>query len=229
MNGVSAEPMIRLHAEIKLLMALSYIVAVLASSASGYAAWVALGALIAVLLPLSGVRVSALAKRLLTIVPFVILCALGLLIGGAVERFIQVVVKSTLCVAAATWLSLTTPFTELLSALRMLRTPSLMVTMLALLYRYTYVLGEEARRMQQAFLSRCPRRLSLKDARYVGMLVGALLLRAHERADRIFTAMLSRGFNGEFRSLSAERPKPVEWLILACFALSVLAVSVALR
>lgn len=218
-----------LHAKVKLLMTLSYIAAVLVSSEHGYIAWAVLGALIASMLLISGVSPRAIIGRLLTIVPFVALCALGLLVGGAFDRFVQILIKSTLCVTAATWLSLTTPFSELLAALRMLRMPSIMVTMLALLYRYTFVLGEEARRMQHAFLSRCPRRLSIRDAKYVGMLVGALLLRAHERADRIFMAMLSRGFEGEFRALNPERPKPVEWLILVCFALAAFAVSLALR
>lgn len=228
-NSVFARCTALLHAKVKLLMTLSYIAAVLVSSEHGYIAWVVLGALIATMLLTSGVSTRAIIGRLLAIVPFIALCALGLLIGGAFERFVQIVIKSTLCVAAATWLSLTTPFSELLAALRMLRMPGIMVTMLALLYRYTFVLGEEARRMQHAFLSRCPRRLYMRDARYVGMLVGALLLRAHERADRIFMAMLSRGFDGEFKALNPERPKPVEWLVLAGFALAAFAVSLMLR
>lgn len=228
-NSAFAKCTVSLHAKVKLLMTLSYIAAVLVSSEHGYIAWAVLGALIASMLLISGVSPRAIIGRLLTIVPFVALCALGLLVGGAFDRFVQILIKSTLCVTAATWLSLTTPFNELLAALRMLRMPSIMVTMLALLYRYTFVLGEEARRMQHAFLSRCPRRLSIRDAKYVGMLVGALLLRAHERADRIFMAMLSRGFEGEFRALNPERPKPVEWLILVCFALAAFAVSLVLR
>ncbi|MCS7253644.1 MAG: energy-coupling factor transporter transmembrane component T [Armatimonadota bacterium] len=219
----------KLCPEVKLLMALSYIIAVLISSPKNYTAWGALGALILVTLLVGKAKASAVAKRLLAIIPFIILCALGLLVGGSFERFTQVVVKSTLCVAAATWLSLTTPFSELLAALRALRVPNIMVMMLALLYRYTFVLGEEATRMQRAFTSRCPRKLSISDARYIGMLTGALLIRAHDRADRIFMAMLSRAFDGEFRAIISKRPRSIEWLILLCFASLALAISLALR
>lgn len=168
-------------------------------------------------------------KRLLALIPFIALCALGLLVGSSIERFTQVVVKSTLCVAAATWLSVTTPFNELLCALKALRTPSIMVAMLAMLYRYIFVLGEEALRMQRAFVSRCPRKLSLPDAKYIGMLTGALLLRAYDRADRIYMAMLSRCFDGEFRALLTERPKVTDWLILCFFTALTFAISIALR
>ncbi|MFA4016721.1 MAG: hypothetical protein RUDDFDWM_001832 [Candidatus Fervidibacterota bacterium] len=224
-----SETGLKIHAQIKLLMVLSYIVAVIASSPKGYLAWVAFGVLIMIMFILCRVKFGVLFARLLMLIPFIVLCALGLLIGGSVDRFIQVVVKSTLCVSAATWLSLTTPFSELIHAMRKLRMPSVMVMMLSMLYRYIFVLGEEALRMQRAFLSRCPRKLSLADAKYVGMIVGSLLLRAYGRAERIYMAMLSRCFDGELRVISKESPNASEWFLLLAFAISAFALSIVVR
>jgi cobalt/nickel transport system permease protein len=220
---------LKIHAQVKLLMVLSYIIAVIISSPKGYLAWVAFGMLIMLMFILCRVKLGIVLARLLTLIPFIALCALGLLIGGSVDRFVQVVVKSTLCVTAMTWLSLTTPFSEIIHAMRKLRMPSTIVTMLSMLYRYIFVLGEEALRMQRAFLSRCPRKLSLADARYIGMMVGSLLLRAYDRAERIHMAMLSRCFSGEMRVISKGSPSALEWLLLIAFTALAFTLSAVMR
>ena len=84
------------------------------------------------------------------------------------------------------------------AALERLGVPRALVTQLLVLYRYLFVLADEAARMDRArslrsFGSR-GRGLSL-----AGPFLGTLLLRTWSRAERIHLAMLSRGFTGEFR------------------------------
>jgi cobalt/nickel transport system permease protein len=112
--------------------------------------------------------------------------------GGAV--FLTVVVKSTLCLLTMILLSNTTPFAELLNALRKIGFPTLLVTTLALLYRYIFVLIDEAERLNRARESRTFRGSRLAKWRSLASLVGQLFVRSTERAERIFAAMLARGW-----------------------------------
>jgi cobalt/nickel transport system permease protein len=99
--------------------------------------------------------------------------------------------------------------------------------MLSFMFRYLFVLAEEAVRMSRAYQSRCPRRQTLKDAENTGRLAGALMLRTYNRAERIYLAMLSRGFSGEFRTLSVQKLTFADIAFLAFFVGAVTAIFVA--
>jgi cobalt/nickel transport system permease protein len=180
-----------------------------------------------VLLALARLQIRWIAFRLAPVLPFVALGAFGVLLGGSKEMFLQVTVKMLLCVGAAVWLSGTTPFTQLLEAFRKLKVPPLLTVMLSFMFRYLFVLAEEAVRMSRAYQSRCPRRQTLKDAESVGRLAGALMLRTYNRAERIYLAMLSRGFTGEFRTLSVQKLTFADIAFLAFFVGSVTVILVA--
>ena len=75
---------------------------------------------------------------------------------------------------------------------------------LLLLYRYLFVLMDEAGRMRRARALRAgTTKVSIRDA--TGMLT-ALLLRTVDRSEAIWRAMLVRGFEGELRS-----PRQLHW------------------
>ncbi len=103
-------------------------------------------------------------------------------------------VKSTLCLATMILLTNTTPFADLLRTLRRLRVPGLLITVLALMYRYLFVLIDEAERMQRARRSRT---FSARRAHVwasLATLGGQLFVRSTERAERIYAAMCARGW-----------------------------------
>ncbi|MCG0277495.1 MAG: cobalt ECF transporter T component CbiQ [Thermanaeromonas sp.] len=94
----------------------------------------------------------------------------------------------------------TTSFSELMLAFRRLYVPSLVVVLVEFTIRYAAVFVQELRRM---FLARRARgfrvgRSLLDRATFLTLsqLVGALLLRSLTRSERIYFAMLARGFNG---------------------------------
>ena len=91
-------------------------------------------------------------------------------------------------------LTFTTPFYEILEALRRVRFPALMLTTLALMYRYLPVLGEESRRMQRARASRTFGPSHLVQWKSLTAIVGQLFIRSAERAERIYLAMCARGW-----------------------------------
>lgn len=189
-------PLHRLPASLKLATTLLLLLAIVATPiARAPVFFAAIGALLVALAALSRVPPSHLAGRLLLLEP--------LALGGALlaafqpdgtTRVLTILARSTLCLAAMLLLTSTTPFTELLGVLRRLRLPALLVTVLALLYRYLFVLADEAERMRRARRARSfvPRRT--RSWPLLASLVGQLFVRSTERAERIYAAMGARGW-----------------------------------
>lgn len=143
-------------------------------------------------------------------------------------RFVSVALKSWLSVQAAIVLAACTPFPDLLMAMRAVGIPRLLVAMFGLTWRYLFVLADEALRLMRARAARSgegaaadPERSRRVGgsvawrARVAGGMAGSLFLRAFERSDRIYVAMLSRGYDGEVRSLPLPAFTAAHWLALA--------------
>ena len=108
-----------------------------------------------------------------------------------------IVVKGTLGVAASLTLAATTTARELPLALSRLGVPGLITSVLVLMIRYIDLLTAEASRMRMARISRGDSPRSLHQAGAIARSVGSLFLRAYERGERVYLAMLSRGFDGQ--------------------------------
>lgn len=121
-------------------------------------------------------------------------------VSGGWVSFVSIVLRFGLTVSAALILIATTGLGPVCQALNRLKVPRLFTTQLMLLYRYLFVLGEEAARMVRAWSLRAvsERRPSI---RVFGSLVGQLLIRALDRAQRLHMAMLCRGFDGAARTI----------------------------
>jgi cobalt/nickel transport system permease protein len=119
--------------------------------------------------------------------------------------FWNVLVKSCMAITAMILLSATTPFPNLLHALERLRVPRIFVMLASFAYRYLFVLVDEAERMERARDSRCYTGRWLWHAGVVGQTIGMLFLRSYERAERVYAAMVSRGFTGEALPLTPLR------------------------
>lgn len=131
----------------------------------------------------------------------------------------SILIKSLLTVGTALVLVGTTGFTAICRALEKLGMPRAFVVQLQFLYRYIFVLAEETKRAAMARQLRACGRKGLGVNSY-GNLVGHLLLRTWQRAERVHMAMLARGFRGEFCSRTPFRFGGAEtlfvtgWLLL---------------
>ncbi len=127
-----------------------------------------------------------------------------LAVSGGWISFISILIRFLLTVSAALLLLACTGYVPLCSALGRLRVPRALVTQFLLLYRFIFVLSDEAARMARAheLRSRGGRGPTL---RVWGSLAGNLLIRAYERGMRAHAAMLARGFDGTLRSLRGLR------------------------
>lgn len=93
----------------------------------------------------------------------------------------------------------TTPFNVSMKALAGLKVPARLVTMILFAYRYLFVFAEETRTMQQALKARgFKARSNWRTLAAVGNLVGLMVVRAFEHTERIYQAMVARGFKEKF-------------------------------
>jgi cobalt/nickel transport system permease protein len=118
--------------------------------------------------------------------------------------FATVVVKAWLSVIVSGLMVATTPFPDLLKAMRSLHVPAVLTSTISFMYRYLFVLVDEAMRLQTARAARSigAGRTVWWRARVLGGMIGSLFIRSYERSERIYAAMLSRGFAGEVRTLT---------------------------
>lgn len=122
----------------------------------------------------------------------------GLQINGGWVSYASIIVRFLLTASAALVLTATTGFIGICLALQRLRVPEVLVTQLLLLFRYIFVLGGEAQRLAQARRLRSFGNRGMGPKVY-GQMLGQLLLRSFARAQRVYQAMLCRGFDGQVR------------------------------
>lgn len=141
------------------------------------------------------------------------------------ERFFSIVLKSWLSAQAALLLALTTPFTELLGAFAALKLPAPLVAILSFMYRYLFVLRDEAERLLRARASRSAGKKSYGglrwQARTAGSMVGNLFLRSYERSERVQAAMTARGYQGQ-TPVFEKKPLPKREIFVMLGILAVL-------
>ncbi|MGB5218434.1 MAG: cobalt ECF transporter T component CbiQ [Smithella sp.] len=124
----------------------------------------------------------------------------GLTISAGWLSFISILIKFTLTVSTALLLVATTSFPGVCHALSQLGLPSIFVSQLLFLYRYIFVLMEETMRIVRARNMRSFGERG-KGIKIFIRLVGTLFLRTVERAERVYNAMLCRGFQGDMPTL----------------------------
>jgi len=142
-------------------------------------------------------------------------------------RFASILIRSWLAVQGAILLTATTQFHDLLWALEKLRFPRPLVGMIGFMYRYIFLIGDEALRMFRARTSRSAQRVGGKkpsirwQGKVTGMMVGSLFLRSLARSERVYDAMLSRGYDGRPRSFVRFRMRWADWIALVVVCLVV--------
>ncbi len=186
----------------------------------------------AVLVGIGNLPLGYLLKKLLLVSPFVIfigifnpwldrtiLLQLGPVgISGGWISFFSLLLRFTLTVGAALLLIASTGFATICMAMEKLGAPKIFTVQLLLLYRYLFILIGEATRMIRAHALRSFNRKGKITFRVFLQMLGNLLLRTIDRAQRIHMAMLSRAFTGEIRIVRQFRFGYREFFFLAGFS-----------
>jgi cobalt/nickel transport system permease protein len=108
----------------------------------------------------------------------------------------SVTLKALLSLMMLNVLTLTTSIPALLNALVALRTPPLLVAILASMYRYINVLIGEFNAMRRAAASRNLSGNNRWQRKVIGNMMGSLFIRTYERGERVYQAMQARGYQG---------------------------------
>jgi cobalt/nickel transport system permease protein len=95
--------------------------------------------------------------------------------------------------ACAAALVLTTPFVQILKALRWYRVPEVLVETLGFMYRYIFLLVDEAAAMKSAALVRGGYATLISGFRTNGSIMAHIFIRAYDRSQRIAQAAQARG------------------------------------
>ncbi len=143
-------------------------------------------------------------------------------------RFVSILIRSWLSVQMAILLVAVTRFPDLIHALEHLKVPAILTTIIAFLYRYLFVLTDEVFRLLRARESRSAAAAGNRSgggvfwrARVAGNMAGQLFLRSYERSDRIYNAMMSRGYSGHLYTLNPHEMKPGDYYVTA-FAIAII-------
>jgi len=184
----------RAPAGLKLGVSLALILGLAALPAQdSWWALVVLPALFAVAM-LARLELKALLVRLALGAPFLLgVASLSLFQAHGLRESLGSFTKSAICLLTLQLLGSTTPMPELLHTLRRLHVPELLCEVIALLSRYFSLLTDEARRMRRARAGRTLRASRVRLWLALGNSLGLLFIRTVSRAERVQTAMRSRG------------------------------------
>jgi cobalt/nickel transport system permease protein len=204
-------PLTRLDPRAKLVAALVFVVVVMSFERHAVAALLPLAVFPLALAVLGDLPAAPLLRKLALVAPFALMVGLfnpwldrapvpvfgDFSLAAGWWSFSSIVLRFGLTVGTALVLVAGTGMGPLCAALARLGVPRVFTVQLLFLYRYAFVLGDEASRLATARrLRSAGRRPRLSS---YGPLLGQLLLRAFDRAARVHQAMLARGFDGELR------------------------------
>jgi len=136
-----------------------------------------------------------------------------------------IVSKAWLSAVCMLLLAATTRTAELLGGLRSLGVPSVFVMLLAFIARYVSVLGDQLRSLRIALASRAPHLRGRRLLAAFGSISGNLFVRSYERGERVYAAMLARGYTGTLPVTTAPRVGAAEVLVVVTALLTVAALA----
>jgi cobalt/nickel transport system permease protein len=240
-------------ARLKLLLTVAYIFAVTLTPVGHWLAFALLAAPLAAAAAASRLPPLLVLRRSALALPFIVV-AVPLLFSKegdtlftlqpfgwtaseeGLTAVLTILTKSWLSVVAAVILTATTPALELLRAMRALGVPRILVATVSFMYRYLFVIAEEAQRLLRARDSRSAELEGRRcggsawwRARVLGHMVGSLFLRSYERSERVYAAMQARGYDGEVRFLRDNAWRLAEIAVAVALVLYVAGVQVYAR
>jgi cobalt/nickel transport system permease protein len=216
----------QLAPECKVAAAVLFVLAVVATPREAFWAFALDAVVVAVVAVIARVPLRRIARRLVIELPFLLFAFLLPFVGRGPRVDVwflslsepglwaawNIVVKATLGVAATALLGATTTIPDLLRALERLKVPGPMVAIAGFMVRYGDLLRDDLRRMRIARLSRGDDPRWLWQAHGVARSAGALFVRSYERGERVYVAMLARGYGGSLPLLDVTHPTRAGWL-----------------
>ncbi|WP_165222165.1 cobalt ECF transporter T component CbiQ [Aquisphaera insulae] len=205
-------PIDRVDARLKLILAVCYVVAVVAVPPGRWKVLAVLALVLAFVIGVSGASLQVLLRRWAGLLLLSGFLAVTIAPGIAARRgetvgevVLSIVARNGLALLMMLTLAEVTPFPVLLRALGRLGVPRVLIETLEFMERYIHVLLEELERMATARRARSFRNRRWLPWTTLSGLIGVLLIRSLDRAERVHSAMLARGWDGNLRRLDDPR------------------------
>jgi cobalt/nickel transport system permease protein len=218
--GDLSSPVHRLDPRAKILGLVAVTLVGVSTPITAWRAWVGCAVVLAAVVAVARVPLRAIWTRGRVVLPLVLFVAafIPFFRGGHVvaslgpfdvsreglEVLAAVAAKAAIGTVSAVLLGATTSVPAIIRGVEAMRVPRLLTLIAAFMYRYLFVIAEELRRMRSALASRGYRPRHLLQVGALGRMTTALFLRTFSRGERIYLAMLARGYSGRM-----PRPDPL--------------------
>jgi cobalt/nickel transport system permease protein len=216
--GDPSSPVHRLDPRVKLLGLASVTLVAVSTPLRAWPAFLACLVVLAAVALVGRVRPGVLWSRARVVLPLVLFVAVFVpfVRGGAqvslgpvsvseagLATLAAVTAKATIGTLSAVLLGATTSFPDVLHGLERMRAPRLLVLIAGFMYRYLFVIVDETRRMRTALAARAYRPRHVLEAAAIGRVVISMFLRTFDRGERVYVAMLARGYGGTMPRLDS--------------------------
>jgi cobalt/nickel transport system permease protein len=219
----------RFNPDLKLFLTLFYIVIAVTVTEEQYVKLFLLLVPLLIILVSGKIPFKMIILRIIQVMPVIFFMVLFLYINKILngkEYFIKeslsITLKPVISILSIIVLTSTTEFSLLMKSLKTFRVPDIIVNNISFMYRYMFILTEEVRNMLIARNSRYAGGFSIRQIKILGNMAGVLFLRTLERSERIYNAMLSRGYNGEIKILQNKTITVKEVILSITFACIIL-------
>ena len=219
--GDAGSPVHRLDPRAKTLGLVGVTVVGVSATVSAWPAWVGCAIVLAAVALVARIPPMDIWRRSRAVLPLVILVAAFIpFFRGGDEAFAlgplsvsreglevlgEVSAKATIGTVSAVLLAATTTVPAIIRGLETMRVPRLLVLIASFMYRYLFVIADELRRMRSALASRAYRPRHLLAVGPLGRMATALFLRSYSRGERVYLAMMARGYSGQMPRLDPLR------------------------
>ncbi len=228
-------PIHHLDARAKIIVFFTFILTAVSSPPTSFLLFTVLALGLIAIAVLARLPLGHLLQKVLVVLPFLFVVALSIpfmqknAVGGGYNLGLggmsisrdglwilwTVVIKSCLGVFSIILLSSTTSFPQLIRGMEKLGSPRIFTMITSFMYRYSFILIDEMHRMKRARDSRCFGGRWFWQTKVIGHMIGTLFLRSFHRGERVYLAMLSRGYDGTLPEIRARRLGLGEMLFLS--------------
>lgn len=219
-------PIHRLAPQCKLAAQVLLVLAIVATPREAFWAFGVYAGMVVGLVIAAQIPPGFVLRRMVVEVPFVLFAVLLPFFGGGERVEVlglslsqeglwaawNILAKATLGVAISIVVAATTTMPEFLRGFERLHMPPVLTSTASFMIRYFDVLADEMRRMKVARESRGYDPRWIWQAKAVAASAGALFIRGYERGERVYLAMLSRGYEGTMPRIAETPATAAMWV-----------------
>lgn len=216
----------RLAPEVKVLACFAMILSVAVTPREAIWAFGIYAVVLAGLIAAARVPFRFVLLRLAGITPFVLFALFLPFVGSGEKTTVlgfsvsaaglwamwNILAKATLGAGFSILLAATTETPQILRGMGRLKVPAILTAIASFMIRYLEVIAGEMSRMRTAMAARGYQPRWITQTRPIAAASGALFIRSYERGERVYDAMLARGFTGEMPTTDPTSTTPTDWI-----------------